>query len=164
MEDLFTSLEDWLEWVPSRPSQYRNSIEGGNILHYIYFSFMYQCKLCEIGNSCSCVVLGFLLLCNANVFSHCSCCLICLIFMSFQYGHLVMVIHNTCKAGDGSDTRTYTLRDLDLSSLLYVHFPQDRNTPEKYHSSSNSSKKWHEKVLQQDKYPKLYITFFWNGF
>lgn len=156
IEHLFTSLEDWLEWVPPFPSQYRNSIEGGNILYYIY-SFMYQCKLHEIGTSCNCVVLGFLLLCNASVFSHQSCCMICLIFMSFHYGHLVMVLHNTCKAGKGSGARTCLL-------YLHAHFPWGRNTTEKCHSSSSSSKKWHEKVLQQDKYPKLYMTFFWNGF
>jgi len=48
--------------------------------------------------------------------------------------------------------------------LQYAHFPEDRKTTEKYHSSSNSSKKWHEKVLQQDKYPKLYTISFWKVF
>lgn len=108
MEDLFPRLEDWGG--------------GGNILHYLRLPFMYQCKLCEIGTSCSCTVLGFLLLCNVNVFSHCSCCLIHLIFMSFCYGHLVMAIYNACKAGKGSDARTYVFRNLDLSSLMICAF------------------------------------------
>ena len=124
MEGLFPSLEDWIEWILFFfffLVQELN-LEGKNILHYLHLSFAYQCKLCEIGTSCSCIVLGFLLLCNANISSHYSCCLIHVIFMSFHYGHLVMGIRNACKAGEGSDARTYVFRDLDLSSLTICTF------------------------------------------
>lgn len=83
---------------------------------------MHQCELCETGNSCSSVMLGFFLLYTTNVFSHCSCCLICLVFMSFHYGHVGMVLYSPCKAGNRSDARTYIFRGLDVCSFLIGTF------------------------------------------
>lgn len=68
------------------------------------------------------MVLGFFLLYIADAFSHCSYCLIRLIFMSFHYGHLAMVIYNTGKADRGSDTSTAVFRGLDSSSVTIHTF------------------------------------------